>query len=69
TLDTNLSNGFKSGYTFAVVTSADLAHFYVNADPFDPDPLHQFNHFYADDSNVIRAQTGAAATVASPPLQ
>jgi prepilin-type N-terminal cleavage/methylation domain-containing protein len=74
TIDSNLAVGFKSGYTFnltIVLDAADIAigkltTFKCNADPeFDPGIV---DHFYVDETAVIRHKEGAPADSASDPI-
>ena len=71
-IDPVLSTGQKSGYnftaniTFGAIPNPPL--YSINADPQTPGRTG-FRTFFVDDSGVIRADnTGAAATIASPPL-
>ena len=65
--DSNLAAGLKSGYNFTVTPGADPASTYTaNADPI-PSPITT-NHYFIDESGVIRSAVGAIATVASPPI-
>ena len=64
--DPSLSTGVKSGYTFAIPTSTVLNYEAV-ADPV-LDPANAYQHYYIDASAIIRIEVGAAATVASDPI-
>ena len=66
-VDPSLSSGSKSGYSFNVTIATDLNYEAV-ADPL-VDPLNAFQHYYIDASAVIRNEVGAAATLASNPIQ
>jgi prepilin-type N-terminal cleavage/methylation domain-containing protein len=66
TIDVNLGNGSKSGYSFSVTLPADAKRFSCNADPqFDPTTAA---YFFADDTAVIRSNEGAPADANSPPI-
>ena len=70
TIDVNLGNGFKSGYAFVLVLVLDVngkaTHFKVNSDP-EADAATT-DHFFVDDTAVIRHQEGAPADENSPPI-
>ncbi len=71
-IDPVLATGAKQGYTFvAAVTFGSLAvppSYTINADP-QVAGRSGFRTFFVDESGVIRQDTtGAAATVASPPM-
>lgn len=70
TVDTNLSNGRKSGYFFVVTLILDsngkATHFNCNADP-EAD-ASTTDHFFTDDTAVIRHNEGAPADANSPPI-
>jgi prepilin-type N-terminal cleavage/methylation domain-containing protein len=74
TIDSNLSVGSKSGYTFTitlVLDASDLANgklitFKANADP-QSDPSTG-RYFYVDETAVIRSNDGAPADSGSPPI-
>jgi type IV pilus assembly protein PilA len=59
--------GTKSGYTFTYVSPVALVGYTVNAAPVSVNQTG-VRYFYTDASGVIRANPGAAATVASTPL-
>lgn len=65
--DPNLEGGRKNLYDFAVAIGADPARNYTaTATPvFMPASYH---HYFVDQSGVLRFSVGAAATVASTPL-
>jgi type IV pilus assembly protein PilA len=65
-VDPSLAAGEKSGYTFSISNTTAL-NYEANADPV-LDPTGQFQHYYVDASGVIRAEVGAAASLASNPL-
>jgi type IV pilus assembly protein PilA len=70
TIDSNLGNGFKSGYTFTVTLVLDVngkaTHFSSNADPeFDQTTA---DYFFVDDTAVIRHNPGAPASAISDPI-
>ncbi len=64
--DPSLSAGEKSGYTFNIPTSTALNYEAV-ADPV-LDPSNAYQHYYIDASAIIRVEVGAAATIASSPV-
>jgi len=69
-IDRNLASGTKSGYTFTYVqntASTPSIRFTVNADPVTAGVTGQ-RGFFSDESNVIRAEPIAPATVNSAPL-
>ncbi len=59
--------GTKSGYTFTYVSPVASVGYTVNAAPVSVNQTG-VRYFYTDASGVIRANPGAAATVASTPL-
>ncbi|HVF49432.1 MAG TPA: prepilin-type N-terminal cleavage/methylation domain-containing protein [Pyrinomonadaceae bacterium] len=65
--DPNLKVGRKNLYDFAVAVGADPARNYTaTAVPvFMPESYH---HYFIDESGVLRFNVGAAATVASTPV-
>ncbi len=68
-IDSVLSTGTKSGYTFTwSVPSGGVAgtNYAINADPVSSSTGQR--HFYTDQSLVIRANTSVAATVSSNPI-
>lgn len=67
-LDVTLESGSKSGYDFTVEVDdpTNPAHFYVHADPVELSP--RYTHYYTDDSCVIRANIGSAASLTSAPI-
>ncbi len=64
--DPSLGAGEKSGYRFDIPVSTALNYEAV-ADP-TLDPTNAFQHYYIDASAIIRVEVGAAATVASNPV-
>ncbi len=73
TLDPNLQVGQKSGYVFTLVVSASPPpaslpgkRFSVTATPLD-DPT-RYDHFFVDETAVIRYSVGAAANAGSSPI-
>ena len=64
--DPSLSAGEKSGYTFDIPTATALNYEAV-ADPV-LDPANAYQHYYIDATAILRVEVGAAATVASTPL-
>jgi len=72
-IDSVLSAGTKTGYTFTytvLVTDANgnAQAFGVNADPVAPGTTGD-RHFYTDQSAVIRQNLTAAAGAGDPPIQ
>lgn len=66
TLDPYLAVGLKGHYTFVITLAADEVHYTVNATPI-LDPA-EMNHYFADESAVIRYNVGAPADVNSDPI-
>jgi len=69
-IDDVLASGTKSGYNFIYTqdaTSTPSIGFTINANPVSPNITGQ-RGFYSDQSNVIRAEPTAPATMSSPPL-
>lgn len=66
TIDSNLANQHKSGYSFSVTLSVDSKHFASNADP-DAGPGTNL-HYFVDDTAVIRYNEGAPADANSPAI-
>ncbi len=64
--DPSLSAGEKSGYTFNIPTSTALNYEAV-ADPV-LDPANVYQHYFIDATAILRVEVGAAATVASTPI-
>lgn len=72
-IDSVLSAGTKSGYTFTytvLVTdvNGNPQAFSVNADPITPGATGD-RHFYSDQSAVIRQNLAGPAGIADPPIQ
>jgi prepilin-type N-terminal cleavage/methylation domain-containing protein len=70
-IDSVLSLGTKSGYTFVVGGLAGtpiIVTYTVNAAPVAPGQSGQ-RYFFSDQSGVIRYNQAAAAAVTDPPLQ
>lgn len=74
TIDPNLATGLKSGYTFNLsivldatdIAAGKLTTFKCNADPeVDPGIV---DHFFVDETAVIRHKEGAPADSASDPI-
>ncbi len=62
----DLATGDKSGYIFALTLGPDARTFVLTATPKDePEVL---DHFYVNESGVIRFNTGAPADVNSSPI-
>jgi len=73
TIDTSLGLGSKSNYTFVLTLVDDpdysdpvARHYTVIATP-EVDPSRS-DHFFVDDTSVIRFETGVAADESSPPI-
>ena len=65
--DSNLVGGEKALYTFAVTLGADPSlNYTATATPVAAPAVNR--HFFVDESGVMRAEVGAAATAASLPL-
>lgn len=60
------NGGVKDGYLF-VLTQPDVTSYTITADPQTAD-ASVMRYFYADQSGVIRQNTGAAATASSVPV-
>ena len=60
------NSGVKDGYLF-VLTQPDITSYNITAAPQTADAA-QMRYFYADQSGVIRQNTGAAATATSVPV-
>ena len=63
----DLADGEKAGYTFTLTLSPDAKSFALTATPKGDPAL--LDHFYVDETGVIRVNTGAAADANSPPIQ
>lgn len=70
-IDSLLVTGTKAGYSFTYVSGAPtrgtITAYTIRANPKVPG-LSGTRYFFTDQSGVLRSSTGAAATVASPPL-
>lgn len=70
-IDSLLVTGTKAGYNFTYVSGAPtlgtITTYTINANPTVPG-VSGTRYFFTDQSAVLRSSTGAAATVASPPL-
>ena len=74
TVDPNLAVGIKSGYTFTLTIGLDatdiangkLLTFKCNADPLADNGV--LDHFYVDETAVIRHKEGAPADSSSDPI-
>jgi prepilin-type N-terminal cleavage/methylation domain-containing protein len=67
-LDTNLAAGAKSDYTFTVAVSGGTPPgLSCNADPIDGPTV--MNHFYTDQTAVIRFKLGSPAASSDKPIQ
>lgn len=69
-IDTTLASGTKSGYRFTYVQDASSTPslgYTINADPIIQDVTGQ-RGFFADQTNVIRANSTGAASASSLPL-
>lgn len=65
-LDTMLTDGHKSGYTFSEPVEPTAQGFTILA---TPDPHAGDRHFRLDETGVIRAAHGEPADASSPPIQ
>ena len=66
TLDANLRTGFKSTYLFDITLDADPLKFTAIATPTS-EPT-SMNHYFVDETTVIRVNYGAPADVTSDPI-
>jgi type IV pilus assembly protein PilA len=66
TLDANLRTGFKSTYQFDILLDADPLKFTATATPTSEPAA--MNHYFVDETTVIRANYGAAANATSDPI-
>jgi len=66
TLDPYLSAGSKSSYTFVVTVRDSGKKFDCTATPLE-NPTNM-NHYFIDDTAVIRFNYGSAADVSNPPI-
>lgn len=65
-INSDLGDGYKSGYTFSIQLGATSKTFTCTATPdSDTGPL---DHFFVDETGVIRYNTGAPANATSDPL-
>ena len=65
-IDSNLGNGLKSGYTFVITLTPDAKHFSCTAAPESNGA--SLDYFFVDDTAVIRYNRGAPADVNSTPI-
>jgi prepilin-type N-terminal cleavage/methylation domain-containing protein len=66
TLDSNLRTGFKSTYQFDITLDADPLKFTAIATPTS-EPA-SMNHYFVDETTVIRVNYGAPADATSDPI-
>ena len=66
TLDANLRTGFKSTYLFDITLDADPLKFTAIATPTS-EPT-SMNHYFVDETTVIRVNYGATADATSDPI-
>jgi type IV pilus assembly protein PilA len=66
-IDSVLSSGTKSGYTFVYTATAPYQQYTLTAGPATPGVTGQ-RYFYTDQSGVIRADVSTTATSASTPI-
>ncbi len=71
-IDSVLASGTKSGYSFAwssgtTDSNNNYLNYSIKAQPISPGVSGQ-RYFYTDQTGVIRASTGGAATINSTPL-
>ena len=65
-IDGDLGDGYKSGYSFTIQVGPTSKTFTCRATPdSDAGPL---DHFFVDETGVIRYKTGAPADAASDPI-
>ena len=67
TIDTNLAGGAKSGYLFTITLGVGGQTYGCNATP--QVSVNELEHFFVDETGVIRVKTGAPADATSPALQ
>ncbi len=72
--DSALASGRKNGYTFTYTpgprtSEGHILSYTIRADPFDPElsRLH-YNHYYSDQTRVIRQASDRPATAEDPPV-
>ncbi|HET9530576.1 MAG TPA: prepilin-type N-terminal cleavage/methylation domain-containing protein [Blastocatellia bacterium] len=65
-IDSNIASGAKSGYNFTLTMSPDGKKFTCIATPQDQPGV--LNHFFVDETGVIRSNTGAPADATSQPI-
>jgi type IV pilus assembly protein PilA len=74
TVDPNLAVGHKSGYSFSLsiaLDASDLAAGKLNSFKCHADPDYddgKIDHFFVDETGVIRHQEGGSATSSSDPI-
>ena len=66
TLDSHLATGVKSYYQFVVLLATDEVHYTVNATPLLD--ATEMNHYFTDESAVVRFNYGAPADATSDPI-
>jgi hypothetical protein len=67
-IDVRLAEGSKNGYEYHYVPSGESGRFIVTADPTtEGDPTT--NHYFIDQTGILRAESGHAATFASRKYQ
>ena len=67
TIDTNLAGGSKSGYTFTITLGPGGQTFACNATP--QVSVTELEHFFVDETGIIRVNVGAPANAGSQALQ
>ncbi|MFY9608484.1 MAG: prepilin-type N-terminal cleavage/methylation domain-containing protein [Blastocatellia bacterium] len=65
-IQSDLATGDKSGYIFTLTLAPDAKTFVLTATPKDDPGI--LDHFYVDESGIIRFNTGAPADVNSAPI-
>jgi len=65
-IQSDLASGDKAGYTFNLTLGLDAKTFVLTATPKDEPGV--LDHFYVNESGVIRFNTGAPADINSTPI-
>ena len=66
-IQSDLADGEKAAYTFTLTLGPGATTFVLTATPEEEPTV--LDHFYVDESGVIRFNTGAPADANSPPIQ
>jgi len=65
-IDSNIASGAKSGYTFTLTVAPGGKKFTCTATPQDQPTV--LDHFFVDETGIIRFNTGAPANATSQPI-